>query len=469
MKSAIAFIVFSLLLTMVMPSIVNAYSGGYLNGVSGTKTATATPGDTVGTVVTQLTDNNETTGSGSQNVWFNFTLPSVSSVTQYRYKASGTNNNTVKLYDASLNLLGTETLVANGTLQNFSQAYNGVKYVSWNQANGIAQIYEADVFGAPDVTPPAVPTGLSGTAQVNAVALTWNANATDTVGYNLYMDGTKVNGSLLTGTSYTKTGLTAGTAYTFELSAVDGSANESAKSSSITKTPLAAPDTTPPDAPTNLTGTGGNSTASLTWIASSAGDVAGYHVFQNGGLISGSLITGTSYVVTGLVNGTSYDFTVKAFDNSGNGSVSSNAVTITPADDMAVTLNPNGTSIIVHVAGGTQPYNVTAMTDGTTIEQDYSVQDFAVTGLAKDTDYTITITDANGLTYTEVVNTGSITSYVPPVMPDSTSLFQKMLNSFGDAGTIALSVIGGAVALGILIILGLWGWRLTKKWLATSK
>lgn len=59
--------------------------------------------------------------------------------------------------------------------------------------------------------------------------------------------------------------------------------------------------------------------------------------------------------------------------------------------------------------------------------------------------------------------------FTDPTMPDSTSIFQKMINTFGTAGTIGIAVIGAAVALGILIILGMWGWRLAKKWLSAAK
>ena len=54
-------------------------------------------------------------------------------------------------------------------------------------------------------------------------------------------------------------------------------------------------------------------------------------------------------------------------------------------------------------------------------------------------------------------------------MPDNSSIFQKMVDMFGTAGTIGIAIIGGAVALGIIIILGMWGWRLLKKWLSAAK
>ncbi|MGO0063936.1 hypothetical protein ACTID9_28710 (plasmid) [Brevibacillus fluminis] len=56
-----------------------------------------------------------------------------------------------------------------------------------------------------------------------------------------------------------------------------------------------------------------------------------------------------------------------------------------------------------------------------------------------------------------------------PTMPDSTSVMQRMVDSFGTAGTYAIVVIGAAVALGIIVILGMYTWRLLKKWLSSAK
>lgn len=60
-------------------------------------------------------------------------------------------------------------------------------------------------------------------------------------------------------------------------------------------------------------------------------------------------------------------------------------------------------------------------------------------------------------------------TFTEPSMPDSTSIFQSMIDNFGTAGTIGLAIIGAAVALGIIVILGMWGWRLAKKWLSAAK
>jgi len=60
-------------------------------------------------------------------------------------------------------------------------------------------------------------------------------------------------------------------------------------------------------------------------------------------------------------------------------------------------------------------------------------------------------------------------TFTTPAVPDGTTIFQKMIDGFGTAGTIGIAIIGGAVALGIVVILGMWGWRLAKKWLSAAK
>ncbi|MCX5400098.1 chitinase [Streptomyces sp. NBC_00102] len=89
--------------------------------------------------------------------------------------------------------------------------------------------------GAP-VTVPAAPTGLTaGTPTATSVPLSWTASSGAT-GYQVYRGGTKV--ATVTGTSTTVTGLTASTAYSFQVTATN-SAGESAKSAAVTATTAA--------------------------------------------------------------------------------------------------------------------------------------------------------------------------------------------------------------------------------------
>jgi chitodextrinase len=91
--------------------------------------------------------------------------------------------------------------------------------------------------GGADTQPPSAPAGLAVTGTTSSSAsLSWSA-ATDNVGvtgYDVYRGGTLVGTS--TGTSYTDTGLSASTAYTYTVKAVDAAGNLSAASNSATAT-----------------------------------------------------------------------------------------------------------------------------------------------------------------------------------------------------------------------------------------
>lgn len=90
----------------------------------------------------------------------------------------------------------------------------------------------------------------------------------------------------------------------------------------------AAAATTPsPAAPTGLTATPGNTTVALSWTAPTGVSVLGYNVFE--ATVSGAenystpgngniLVTGTTAVVRGLTNGTTYYFTVTAVTTTGS-------------------------------------------------------------------------------------------------------------------------------------------------------
>lgn len=88
-----------------------------------------------------------------------------------------------------------------------------------------------------DTTAPSTPSGLSASALSSSrVSLTWSASTDDTgvAGYNIYRNGGQVGTSA--STSYTDTGLSASTLYSYTVSAYDAATNESSQSSSATAT-----------------------------------------------------------------------------------------------------------------------------------------------------------------------------------------------------------------------------------------
>ncbi|MFJ1792550.1 glycoside hydrolase family 6 protein [Kitasatospora griseola] len=94
--------------------------------------------------------------------------------------------------------------------------------------------------GGSDTTAPTAPTGLAATTTATSVALTWSA-ATDNVGvtgYDVYRGSTLVGSTA--GTSYTDTGLTASTAYSYTVKARDAAGNVSPASAALVATTTAS-------------------------------------------------------------------------------------------------------------------------------------------------------------------------------------------------------------------------------------
>jgi Glycosyl hydrolases family 16/Fibronectin type III domain len=135
--------------------------------------------------------------------------------------------------------------------QSFSvpQAPDGAATVAAGLASATFTVSsQAANSGGPsgDTTPPAAPTGLSATAGDGQVTSTWNANTEpDLASYRVYKrnsDGTWPTAPTASTTSppYTSTGLTNGTTYSYYVTAVDTSGNESPASNTVSATPQAA-------------------------------------------------------------------------------------------------------------------------------------------------------------------------------------------------------------------------------------
>jgi fibronectin type 3 domain-containing protein len=115
------------------------------------------------------------------------------------------------------------------------------KVAAVNSAGTSAQSSEVSATPTSGVTVPAAPTGVTATAGVSQVALGWTASSGAT-SYNVYRstssggEGTTAYVSGLTGTSYTDTGVTAGTTYYYTVAAAN-SAGTSAQSSQVSAAP----------------------------------------------------------------------------------------------------------------------------------------------------------------------------------------------------------------------------------------
>ena len=102
-------------------------------------------------------------------------------------------------------------------------------------AGNVSEKSEAATFTtakAVDTEAPSVPTDVKASDVTKTGAtVTWTASTDNegVAGYNVYVNGTQVNDTLVATTEYVLTGLTEGTEYTVEVEAVDTNNNESAK------------------------------------------------------------------------------------------------------------------------------------------------------------------------------------------------------------------------------------------------
>jgi chitinase len=109
------------------------------------------------------------------------------------------------------------------------------------------------------------------------------------------------------------TGLLPSTTYSYYVKAKDAAGNISANSNSLNVTTAAA-DIIPPAAPTNLfSSIIAQTSFTLNWTASTDNTgVTGYNVYKDDVKVNASLITTTTYNVTGLSPATVCTMTVKA-------------------------------------------------------------------------------------------------------------------------------------------------------------
>jgi fibronectin type 3 domain-containing protein len=171
-----------------------------------------------------------------------------------------------------------------------------------------------------------VPTGLAATPGGQSVSLSWTAEPHAT-SFNVYQatatgnEGTTPVQSGVTGSSVTVSGLQYATNYYFTIAAV-AAFGASAQSGEVHTM-------TVPAAPTGLSATAGNATASLTWTAVTG--AASYNIYQGtsaGGENATPVqtgLSGTTATVSTLTNGTTYYFKVAAVDAGGASALSNEA------------------------------------------------------------------------------------------------------------------------------------------------
>lgn len=253
--------------------------------------------------------------------------------------------------------------------------------------------------GTADTTAPTAPTLTASNTTRNSTVLSWSG-ATDNIAvtsYTIFRNGVQVGTSTLT--TYTATGLTASTPYTFYVRARDADGNFSVNSNTVNITTLAN-DTTAPTAPVLSSSLTAITSTFLSWTAATDNvGVVSYDVYQNGVFLINR--TTTTYLVNGLTASTPYTFYVRARDAAGNISVNSNVVNVnTLAPDLIPPTPPTlsassttSTSTVLSWSGATDNVAVTAydVYRGASLIGSTGLTTFTATGLSPLTPYSFTV------------------------------------------------------------------------------
>jgi hypothetical protein len=351
--------------------------GGILDGKSVTYGLNG-----VGNSTNAVTDGSDTTSIVlPPNHSVRYVFPSPVNITHYFYNAAGDQANAsfrFQYYNAAGGLI--TQVQENGFGLYVARNVSSVKEVRLvNVWSTNATIYELNFKG---VVPPNAPTGLNATGGSKQVQLTWNAVGAATK-YNIYQNGSLIASP--TTTSYTATGLTDLTEYSYEVTAENAN-GESVKSSTVKATPRTFPD------PPTVTATAGNQIVTLNW--NTVPGVASYKVYQGGVLLGSTTIK--PYVVKGLTNGTSYSFQVSSVNANGD-SVKSAAATATPTitPPTGFTAVPGNTIVTLdwQDVGGATNYKI--YQDGTLLTTT-TTKPYVVNNLTNGTVYSYQITAFGG-------------------------------------------------------------------------
>ncbi len=299
---------------------------------------------------------------------------------------------------------------------------------------------------------PAKPTGLTATAQIRSVRLSWtNPNNSDITGWQ-YRRGTgdpvswgswtNFSGSFI-GTTISRDipRLTSGTEYSFQVRALAGT-EQGAASDTVSATPLAQ--AAAPAKPAGLAATAGRGQVTLNWTDPSNAAITVWQFRQRtppdagswGGweAIASSTAATTTHTVTGLTSGTAYEFQIRARAGLRPGPAS-DAVSATPlaanapakptgltatAGNQQVTLSwtdPKNSDITKYQyrQGTGDPVSWGGWTDFAT--SDATTTTRAIDGLTNGTEYSFQIRAVAGTEFGAMSDTVSETPNRPPARP----------------------------------------------------
>lgn len=301
-----------------------AYTGGLLNGKS------LNIGDNnnflnntnIG-VTTSVTDNDELSkyvlgNAGTTNTMVYYEFPVAMDITAYQLKAESATNLYLKILYADGTIF--EGTGLNNSAVRTNLSFSNVKKIGiWNVSGYTNSISEFDVFGSESiVTKSDVTNELVSNITDTTAVFTWT-DPVETDFSSVYLiDSLGATQDIITKgvQSYTLTGLSPETNYTYIVKAKysDGSLSNG-KNVSFTTAPVLI-DKTSPGEITNVTTTTTTTGAIFNWDNPADSDFLKVNIYRDGSLIGSS--TNGTYSVSGLTQGTEYNYTFKTVDSAGN-------------------------------------------------------------------------------------------------------------------------------------------------------
>lgn len=257
----------------------------------------------------------------------------------YQIQVSDDATNWTTVYSTTTGDGGIDRISFEPVKARYVQMYGTKRGTKYGYSLWEFKVYSA-LATAPDAPADVHAVGHDGSAEVSFAAPIHNGGS-EITGYKVtaWANGEAVATAEGSDSPITVTGLTNGTAYTFTV--IARNATWESASSAPSNEVIPSPDeASVPASPANLTAAPGDRAVTLRWDASA--ENVTYSVYQYEGMaapadpgnwqLTQASVTEATYTVTGLTNGTSYAFTVKAVDASGESDFS-----------MAVTATPNST------------------------------------------------------------------------------------------------------------------------------
>jgi autotransporter-associated beta strand protein len=259
----------------------------------------------------------------------------------------------------NLNALGSFAGAGTYPLITGASGIDAANFAVGTSPSGYAAVLDASngTLSVTLVVPPAAPTNLTVTMGDGTAALNWTA-ASGATSYTVLRSQTSGSGyaPIATGvasTNYTDTGLDAGAAYYYKVTA-DNVAGSVPSDSEVGGATIPAP-------PETLSLTAGNGQVELAWTASPG--ATGYNVLRATEAAGpyteiATNVTSTGYTDTGLDSGTTYHYRIVALNDSGastDGSAGNGQV------DLAWTASPGATGYtVLRATDAAGPYTAVA-------------------------------------------------------------------------------------------------------------